>query len=410
MLRSHRTNPGRRPLRNTLRAFFATEVAGAVLLLVAATAALVWANSGWGHTYDQLWATQVRIPLGPWDLALDLRHWVNEALMALFFLVVALEIRRELVEGELRDPRRAALPVVAAVGGMCVPALIYLALNAGGSGQRGWGIPMATDIAFALGLTALVGRGLPSSLRLFLLTLAIVDDIGAILVIALFYSHGVAWSWLVVAAAIVALLAALRRSGVVFLPVFLCAGFGVWFALYESGVHATLAGVATGLLLPRRSTLEAGLHPWTSLLVVPVFALANAGVSLSASSLDDAVGSRVTWGVVAGLVVGKTVGIGTFAWLACRVRLASLPEGATWRQLLGVSALAGIGFTVSLFVSGLAFDRAQLVDEAKLGIVGASLLASAFGAAILFGDRRRTRRAAVSEAALAGEGGVRGGS
>ena len=413
-----------------LREFLSTEMAGGFVLLVAAAVGLVWANSPWADGYHRLWESELSIRLGDWSLALDLRHWVNEGLMALFFLVVGLEIKRELLEGELRDPRRAALPVLGALGGMVVPAALYLVVSGvGGEGEagRGWGIPMATDIAFALGVVAVVGRGLPSSLRLFLLTLAIVDDLGAIVVIAFFYSGGLQWPWLGVAVALVAAVYALRQAGIMSPSLFVMLGIGLWVALHESGAHATLAGVAMGLLAPIRpgldreivlsrsdelldvfspeaarttsrlarlsvsemEWLEHTLHPWTSLVVVPVFALANAGVVVSTSALGEAASSPVTWGVVLGLVVGKTAGITAAAWLGCRLGLAVLPTGARWSQLVGVAALGGIGFTVSLFVTGLAFDDPRLVEEAKVGVLASSLLASLVGALVLVAARRR---------------------
>jgi NhaA family Na+:H+ antiporter len=426
MAGNQRTISGQLTLTRALRAFLATEIAGGIVLVIAAAAALVWANSPWDQAYHELWDTELVITLGRWELALDLREWVTEGLMAIFFVVVALEVKRELLEGELRDPRRAALPVIAAFGGMIVPAAIYLSLNSGGAGQRGWGIPMATDIAFALGVAALVGRGLPSSLRLFLLTLAIVDDIGAILVIAVFYSEGISWTWFVVVV-ILATAYMVRRTGIVYPPLFISFGVLLWLAVHESGIHATLAGVAMGLLAPTRPTLEReivisrpeelldvfspeaarttsrlarlavsqmewlehALHPWTSLVIVPVFALANAGIPLSPSTVEDAASSPVTWGVLTGLVAGKTFGITAFAWLGCRFRVAALPTGANWTEVIGMAALAGIGFTVSLFVTGLAFDRPELAEEAKVGILAASVLASLAGAIILVGFRRQ---------------------
>ena len=418
-----RTRATPRPvvLTRALREFLATEVAGGLVLLAAAAVALVWANSPWDAGYRRLWETEMAVRLGHWSIDLDLRHWVNEGLMAIFFVVVGLEIKRELFEGELRDRRQAALPVIAAVGGMAVPAALYLAVHPDGPNMRGWGIPMATDIAFALGVAAVVGRRLPASLRLFLLTLAIVDDIGAILVIALFYSGGIAWEPLAMAVVLLAVAYAVRQAGVVFPPLFIAFGALTWLALHESGLHATLAGVAMGLLAPTRPRLsreivlsrtdelldvftpgaarttsrmarlsvspmewlEHALHPWASLVVLPVFALANAGVSLSTSALDAAVRSPVAWGVVLGLVVGKPLGIAAFSWLACRVGLASLPEGVRWTELLGMGALGGIGFTISLFVSDLAFDRPALVDDAKVGILASSVVASLAGSAVL---------------------------
>ena len=407
-------------LSHALRSFLATEVAGGVVLVVAAVAALVWANSPWDASYDQLWTTDLSVTLGRWELDLDVRHWVNDGLMALFFVVVSLEVKRELLLGELRDPRRAALPAIAALGGMVVPAVLYLAFAGSGDAREGWGIPMATDIAFAVGVAAILGRRLPSSLRLFLLTLAIVDDIGAIIVIAIFYSAGIEPTWLAAAAGIVVVVWIVRQAGVVSPFVFVALGSALWFAVHESGVHATLAGVAMGLLAPIRPMLDRDLvhsradelldvfspeaarttqrmarmsvselewlqhelHPWTSLVIVPIFALANAGIAL-----DGVTTSSVTWAVVIGLVVGKPLGITAFSWVAVRSGLATKPD-SSWPQLFGVAALAGIGFTVSLFVTGLAFDGA-LASEAKVGVLAASVAASIIGVVVIWGSSRR---------------------
>jgi NhaA family Na+:H+ antiporter len=407
-----------------------------VLLLVAAVASLGWANSPWRGAYDALWHTQLTVRLGDWQLSEDLRHWVNDGLMALFFLVVGLEIKRELTTGELRQARAAALPAIAALGGMVVPALLYLALNPSGEAARGWGIPMATDIAFALGVLAIVGRGLPAALRSYLLALAIVDDIGAILVIAVFYSGSISWGPLLTAGALLALVLVLQRLRVRWTFVYVLVGIGLWLATFESGVHATIAGVALGLATPavafqrpRAVSIEAHriadhtvddpvppdadahhwlylagltreavsplarveelLHPWTSYLVIPVFALANAGVSISRSSLRDAVTSSVTLGVVAGLLIGKTLGVSAFTWAATSTKIATLPEGVRWSQLVGVAVLAGIGFTVSLFITSLAFATPAIQDTAKVGILAASLLAGLLGALLLARARRR---------------------
>jgi Na+:H+ antiporter, NhaA family len=419
-----------------LQTFLRTEEAGGILLLAAATIALIWANSPWRSSYDALWHTQLTIGLGPWSLAEDLQHWVNDALMALFFLVVGLEIKRELTTGELRQPRAAALPAIAALGGMVVPALLYLAINPSGEPGRGWGIPMATDIAFALGVLAIVGRGLPTALKSFLLALAIVDDIGAILVIAIFYSGSISPGPLLTAAGLLALILVLQRLHVRWTAVYVLVGVGVWLATLQSGIHATIAGVALGLATPavafqrpKAVSLEAHriaddtvdnpvppdadahqwlhlagltreavsplarlehlLHPWTSYVVIPVFALANAGVSISRSSLGNALTSGITLGVVAGLVVGKTVGVTMFTWLATRTGITRLPEGVGWGQLVGVAALAGIGFTVSLFITSLAFQTQAIQDAAKVGILIASLLAGLLGALLLARFRRR---------------------
>jgi NhaA family Na+:H+ antiporter len=409
-----------------LQSFLDTEASGGVLLMLAAAAALVWANSPWRESYEALWATTLRIDLGGLHIAEDLRHWVSDGLMALFFFVVGLEIKRELTTGELRTARSVALPAVAALGGMVVPAAIYLALNAGGEGAAGWGIPMATDIAFALGVLTLAARNAPSGLRPFLLTLAIVDDIGAILIIAIFYAADIHWAALAIAVVMVLAIVALQRGHVRFLPVYLALGAGLWLATYESGVHPTIAGVVLGLLTPSVSfqrpdavsreahrvadetmddpdppdadaaqwlllaslsretvsplaRLESLLHGWTSFAVVPLFALANAGVHLSGATLREAVTDPVSLGVVLGLVLGKTVGITGATWIATRTGIGALPVGVEWPQLAGSAIVAGIGFTVSLFVADLAFGPGLRLDVAKIGILAASTLAGAAG-------------------------------
>ncbi len=361
--------------------------------------ALVWTNSPWSDGYDRLWQARFDIHLGGWGIELDLRHWVNDGLMALFFLVVGLEIKRELLTGELRYRRAAALPAIAAVGGMVVPALIYLALNAGGAGSRGWGIPMATDIAFAAGVLTLAARHAPTGIRPFLLALAIVDDIGAVVVIAIFYSGGVAWGWLGVAAALALAILGLHRLHVRSAAITVALGFLLWLATFESGVHPAIAGVALGLLTPAVAHGEPAvsplaraehlLLPWTSLVVLPLFALANAGVRLSSSGLRDAITGRVALGVILGLVLGKTVGISAATWVAVRLGVGRLPAGVGWSHVLGTAAVAGIGFTVSLFVTELAFDDAGLVDQAKVGILSGSILAGTAGFLLL----RRTSHA-----------------
>jgi len=416
------SSPLSRRLAVPLREFLDTEVAGGLVLLAATAIALVWANSPWQDAYQVLWGTELAFEVGRWSLALDLRHWVNDGLMALFFFVVGLEIKRELVAGELRSPRNAALPVVTAVGGMIAPALVFLVLNGGGPGERGWGIPMATDIAFAVGVLTLFGSRVPSGLKVLLLSVAIVDDIGAIIVIAIFYAGGLAWAPLAVAVGLLAVIAALHRVGVVWWLVHVLLGLGVWLAVYASGVHATIAGVTVGLLMPTRplirhlsislgpdddddlqpsapvvqwvrqqvqetispaERLAHTFHPWTSYIVVPLFALANAGVPLSRAALSAAVGSPVTGGVVLGLVVGKLVGVSGAAWLALRLRIGALPEAVTSRQLVALAAVAGVGFTVSLFIAGLAYPSAELQDQARVGILAGSLLAALIGAGLL---------------------------
>jgi NhaA family Na+:H+ antiporter len=409
--------PAARVIR-PLRDFLATESAGGVALLVATAIALVWANSPWQDSYTELWSTDVTVGIGSHVLSMDLQHWVNDGLMTLFFFVVGLEIKRELVTGELRDPRVAALPALAAVGGMVVPAALFIAFNRSGDGFDGWGIPMATDIAMAVGVLSLFSKRVPPSLKLFLLALAIVDDIGAILVIAIFYSAGIELIWLVEGAAVVGGMVLLRLLGVTRIAPFVVLGVVLWLAVHESGVHATIAGVVLGLLTPTRpfqraelidedeltdlssveavretatlarqsvsvvEYLEHVLHPWTSLLIVPLFALANAGVTVTGGALSDALSSSVTQGIVIGLVVGKFVGITSFTWVAQRTGVAVMPQGATWRGVLAVAAIGGIGFTVSLFVASLAFTGGTL-DEAKIGILAGSLLAAAGGTLLL---------------------------
>jgi NhaA family Na+:H+ antiporter len=365
--------------------FVSLEAAGGIVLVVAAAAALVWANanpagySGWWHR---------ELTIGPGGLAIteSLVHWVNDALMTVFFFVVGLEIKRELVTGELRDRRRAALPAVAALGGMVVPALIFVVVNAGGAGIDGWAIPMATDIAFAAGILALLGPRVPSALKLFLLTLAIVDDIGAIVVIALFYSSGVDGWWLLGAAAVTLVVVAISRLGIDHPVAYVVPGVMLWWCLHEAGVEPTLAGVVLGLLTPARprrgvpvlENLERRLHPASAFVIVPIFALANAGVALGGDAIEHARSSRVTLGIVAGLVIGKFVGILGASSVALRVGLGTLPDGLGIRHLGGVAVLGGIGFTVSLFITDLAF-RGASIDDAKIGVLGASAIAAVLG-------------------------------
>jgi Na+:H+ antiporter, NhaA family len=377
--------------------FASVEALGGIALLLASLAALVWANSPWSDAYSSLWNRELTIGVGRFAISEGFRGWVTDGLMAVFFFVVGLEIKRELVEGELKDAQRARLPVLAALGGMVAPALIFLAWNLGGPGDKGWGIPMATDLAFALGVLTLLGPRVPPGLKLFLLTLAIVDDIGAIVVIAFFYSEGIDAVWLGGAAASLAVFFLMRAMGARNPLLYVLPALALWVCTFESGVHATIAGVALGLLTPAGSfrdrrvleQLERRLHLWTSFLVVPVFALANAGVSVGVDALRDAASSHITWGVVSGLVVGKIVGITAATAIGLRLGLGRLPEGMAFRQVVGIAALAGIGFTVSLFVAELAFNGTSL-EEAKLGILGASLTAGLLGSGVLFRRARRT--------------------
>jgi NhaA family Na+:H+ antiporter len=388
-----------RRILSPLARFLATESAGGVVLLAAAAAALVWANAS-AASYEDVWGTHLR--LGAWghEIDEDLRHWVNEALMALFFFVVGLEIKRELVTGELRDRRTAALPALAALGGMVVPALVYLAWTAGSDAADGWGIPVATDIAFAVGVLVVLGPRAPAPLKLFLLTLAIVDDIGAIAVIAVFYTDTVEMGWLAGATAVVAAILVAQRWRVGSLAVYALAAVVLWVCTYRSGVHATIAGVALGLLTPARwpggspiERLEGRLHPVASFVAVPVFALANAGVAVGGDALTDALGGRVTWGVATGLVAGKLAGVSLATVAGVRTGAGRLPPGVTIRHVVGAAALAGIGFTVSLFVSELSFGGSpRLLGDAKIGVLLGSLTSGLLGAAILTGLPARSRR------------------
>lgn len=426
--------PGRR-LPTSVALFLHTEVAGGVVLLVAAVVAVVWANSPWQSSYEAFWTTELSFELGAIVVGEDLRHWVNDALMALFFFVVGLEIKREVLVGELASPRQAALPIAAALGGMAVPAAIYAAINLGGTGLAGWGIPMATDIAFALGVLALLGRRAPTSLKVFLTALAIVDDLGAVLVIALFYTAQVSWAALGAAAGFLAALVVANRLHLRHPAAYAILGLGLWAAFLESGVHATIAGVLLALTIPARARVDTGeffrrastllhhfarageeteniltnadqqaalaeledlaegvqtplqrlehaLHPWVAFGIVPLFALANAGVALG-GGLGAALTEPVTIGVVAGLLLGKQLGVTGGAWLAVRAGLADLPAGTGWWHLYGVGWLAGIGFTMALFVGSLAFGAGPLLDAAKVGILAASLVAGLVGWAII---------------------------
>jgi NhaA family Na+:H+ antiporter len=370
-------------------AFVSVEVLGGVVLLASTLAALAWANLAPG-SYADLWTTELTIGAGRLALTESLQLWVNDGLMTVFFFVVGLEIKRELVRGELRDPRIASLPVLAAVGGMVVPALLYLAVNAGGPGGRGWAIPMATDIAFAVAVLAIVGSRVPPQLRLFLLTLAIVDDIGAIIVIALFYSGDISVAWLLGGAASLGVVFGLQRLGVRYALAYVIPAVVLWLCVFESGVHATIAGVALGLLTPARplggrevlEDLEARIHPWSSFVIVPVFALANAGIELGGDSVMRALKSPIALGVVLGLVIGKPLGIVATTALVLRLRLARLPSGIRLAHIGAAGATAGIGFTVSLVIANLSYAGVRL-DDAKIAILCASTLSAAVGTALL---------------------------
>jgi NhaA family Na+:H+ antiporter len=375
--------------------FVSVEVLGGALLLCATAVALAWANLAAG-SYADVWEHSLTLGRGSLAVTESVREWVNNGPMAVFFFVVGIEIKRELVRGELRDRRTASLPVFAAVGGMAVPALLYLALNPSSPDHRGWAIPMATDIAFAVVVLAVLGSRVPRPLKLFLLTLAIVDDIGAVVVIALFYSHGIAFGWLAAGAGVIAAILGLQRLGMGNPILYVIPAVALWVCLLESGVHAAMAGVILGLLTPARpfggraviEQLETRLHLWSSLLVVPLFALANAGVEFDVDAVQRAFESRVAWGVAAGLVVGKPLGIMLASAIAVWTGIGRLPEDVSFRRLFGVGMVAGIGFTVSLFVADLAFTGTRL-DDAKFAILLASLASATAGALwIRFAGRR----------------------
>lgn len=403
--------------------FFKGEPATGIVLLACAIVAMLWANSSWSRSYTDLWAVEITFGVGDFVLSHTLGEWINDGLMVIFFFVVGLEIKSEIVVGELRRLRTAVTPVAAAVGGMAVPALIYTGCNLGGAGSDGWGIPMATDIAFALGILALFGSRIPAPARIFLLTLAVVDDLGAIIVIAVFYTDRLSTAWLAAAAVLVLAAVAMRLLNVWSPPLYLVIGLAMWVAMLESGVHATIAGVVMGLLISAkplfepeaalaeaRRTAEGGLSaaeterlirlarnaaspaerlgvrfgPFSSFVVLPLFALANAGMALSGDLLADALGSTVTIGIAVGLVAGKFIGVAATTWLVVKTGLGRLPESTSWPLMMGLAAVAGIGFTVALFITGLAFDDSgALTEEAKIGVLGGSIVAGALGTFVL---------------------------
>ena len=397
---------GPRPKRaiaaiDPVRRFLDTEEGGGFALLAGSVVALIWVNVFGVAGYESFWHTELKIGIGDVAISEDLGHWVNDGLMTLFFFLISLEIKREVVTGDLRHPRRAALPVIAAAGGVVVPILIYLAITAGTSATGGWGIPMATDAAFAIAALALLGERVGVGAKLFLVTIAVVDDVLAIVVIAIAYTSDLSLPWLLAAIALIGVVAAMRRLGLVRIWPYAVVGLLVWVATLESGVHATIAGVALAFMTPSGDIrgrpvleeLENRIHPWTSFLILPIFALANAGVVIGGDALDAGDGMRTALAVAIGLMVGKLVGISAATLLAVRFRLGLLPRGVDRRSVIGIAALAGIGFTVSLFIAALAFDDPLLVDSAKLGILGGSIVSAAIGVAILApGGRHPSRR------------------
>ncbi len=430
-------DPFRRIVVQTTLRFMEIEAAGGILLVFAAAIALLWANVDF-HSYEEFWHAHISIDLAIWSFDQSLQHVVNDVLMVVFFLVVGAEIKREFTHGELRDPRQAALPIVAALGGMLVPAGIYAILNAGGDGSSGWGIPVATDIAFALGVLALVGRGVPVQLKVFLLTLAVADDVGGILIIAVFYSESIRVEWLLGMVGAIAFLLVVKQLGFRHIGIHALGGVFLWLTLWEAGVHATLAGVILGLIVPANALyeeqsiarrfdyllqrlryvqedpdpavrehdshealrniehvareglsplehLEENVAPISAFVVVPIFALANAGIHVTGESIDAALGSNIAWGIFLGLLLGKFVGILGASALAIRLGIAFKPQQLNWSHLGGAALLAGIGFTVAIFIANLSFDSDQetLLEGAKIGIFAASIVAAVLGFALL---------------------------
>jgi NhaA family Na+:H+ antiporter len=432
--------PGETPVERLAKPFqeFAKlESSGGILLIGCTVAALLWANSPWAATYFSLWHTKLTVGFASVQLSEELHFWINDGLMAVFFLVVGLEIKREALIGELASLQKAALPLVAALGGMLVPASFYFLFNRTGPGAAGWGVPMATDIAFALGVLALLGDRVPTSLKVFLAAFAIADDIGAVMVIAFFYAAQISWLSLAIAGALFIALIVMNRIGVRHLLIYALLGLGLWLAFLHSGIHATVAGVLIALTIPAGqridrnaflarsekilaefreadaagdeiqasatrsaalSLLTADCHlaespmlrfehalvPWTKHVIMPIFALANAGMAFGGGTLV----SPISIGVVCGLALGKPIGIAAFSWLAVRSRLAALPEGVGWRQIVGVGMLGGIGFTMSLFIANLAFGASPALETAKVGILAGSLVSGVAGALVLLRKAR----------------------
>jgi Na+:H+ antiporter, NhaA family len=425
--------------RSMLESFVHSETSGSILLFAASLVALLWANSPWSASYFALWKLSFRIGFHSL-FSMDLHHWIDDGLMAVFFLVVGLEIKREITKGELASFRQAALPILAALGGMIFPAFLYFLLNRSGAGVQGWGVPMATDIGFALGVLALLSKRIPSSLRVFMLALAIVDDIGAILVIAFFYTPRIYLPALAAAGTLLVIIvvAAIRRAP---LPVYLVVGFFFWAAVLSSGVHAAIAGVILGLVVPVKpkllpekllgnaerllkdfrtqisssdkssaeatlseldqllrdtdsigERLERRVHPWVTFFVLPLFALASAGVPLSVGQLKLTLSSRIAVGIFVGLVVGKVAGITAFAFLAVRSKIAGMAEGLTWTGIVGVGILAGLGFTVALFISDLSFRDETMVADAKVAVLAASVAAGSISYLYFYLTHRMIRR------------------
>jgi len=417
-----------RPINDFLR----KEASGGILLIIFTVIALAWANSPWSDSYHDLWDTYISINVGNFDLDLSLHHWINDGLMVIFFFVVGLEIKRELLVGELSSFKQAALPVAGAIGGMLIPAIFYAIFNDGTEASNGWGIPMATDIAFVIGILAILGSRVPLGLKVFVVSLAIADDIGAVMVIAIYYTSNISITALIGTVVILVLLGIVNKLGVKSLYIYSYLGLLLWLAVLQSGIHASIAGVLLAFTIPAKTRIntkgfskntrdlldkferagehgenvltnetrqadvmaieqccdrilsplqrfEHWLHPWSSFVIMPLFALANAGVTLKGMDLGAALVSPVSIGIIAGLFLGKQFGIFAFAWLAVKIKVASLPEGVNWSKIYGAGILAGIGFTMSLFIAGLAFTDDSILNLSKIGILTASLIAGVVG-------------------------------
>ncbi|NPA29123.1 MAG: Na+/H+ antiporter NhaA [Epsilonproteobacteria bacterium] len=376
-------------LKNSLIGFFKKESATGILLMIMTLLAMIIANSPLKAYYDAFLNLPVAVIVGDLEIAKPLLLWINDGLMAVFFFMVGLEIKREVVEGQLKDPKKVAVPALAALGGMVVPALIYTAFNIGDeAAMRGWAIPSATDIAFALGVLSLLGNRVPSTLKLFLLTLAIIDDLGAIVIIALFYTDGLSVLALIVAFSAILVLFIFNRQGVVNNTAYVLIGIVMWVAMLKSGVHATLAGVILGLFIPIKNNrqsfhaLEHSLHAPVNLVILPLFAFVNTGINFANVTAKDFY-DTVTLGIALGLFAGKQIGVFLFSWAAIKLGLGKLPDGVGWRELYGVSVISGIGFTMSLFIGSLAFECSggvcfDVADE-RIGILIGSLLSGAVG-------------------------------
>ena len=420
--------------------FIHLEYTSGIVLFLGVVIALIWVNSPYSESYHHLWNIEFSFGFDKNVLSHPLHLWINDGLMAIFFFVIGLELKREFIAGELSTLSKASLPMVAALGGMLVPAAIYMAFNHGTAGEHGWGIPMATDIAFALALLSIAGKHIPASIKVFLSALAVADDLGAVLVIAFFYSAGIVWMPLLIGVGFLAILAIGNVLGIRSSTFYLLIGFGVWVGFLLSGVHPTIAGVLVAFTIPARtkinekqyserlnqlsaefdeeipncSTLttpkqhdtieqinalslaaqtplqkiESALHPWVAFVIMPLFALANAGIVIGADFFSVLI-NPVSIGVTLGLVIGKFIGVLLFTWLLVKSGIGALPEGATWKHIMGVALLAGIGFTMSLFVSALAFNNAAMINQAKYGILLASLIAGVAGVIVLKAQRGR---------------------